>query len=177
MIVLRRASVFNHRTFAFLKGTTHNHQAFLEYSLYRSTRGFCFTLLSSALLLTSLGTYIRPFASSRRVANKSRNDSGDPNRDHKTYMESRDGSFAGPFDTRNEALLKLMGFKDWTVRTVPLENGIEAVVAGGRVTCYLHPNHKSDPVDKRLVDDFGVWSIDELSDCELADYLADSDSP
>jgi hypothetical protein len=92
-----------------------------------------------------------------------------------------DKSFAGPFDTQREAMLNIMGMKDWTVRVVTLENGIEAVEAGGRIKSYLHPHRsggiKDRQVDKRLVDDFGAWSIDELSEGELAEYLAEDCNP
>jgi len=57
----------------------------------------------------------------------------------------------------------------------------EAVEAGGRIKSYLHPHRsggiKDRQVDKRLVDDFGAWSIDELSEGELAEYLAEDCNP
>jgi hypothetical protein len=114
-----------------------------------------------------LGPYVRSFVSSRRVANKSRNDSGDANRDDKIYGE--DGSFAGPFDTQD--------FKETIPRVVKLENGMQALETGGYITSYLGPGVsgkiKDRLVDTRLVDQYGVWSVDELTEGQLADYLAE----
>jgi hypothetical protein len=73
------------------------------------------------------------------------------------------------------SLLNALGWKNWDVRVLPAENGVEAVEVGGHITGYLNPGSgrlKDRFVDKRLVDDFGVSSIDELSEGELAEYLA-----
>jgi len=68
-----------------------------------------------------------------------------------------------------------MNFKDWTMRTVQLDNGIEALETGGRITSYIDPNKggrlKDRLVDKRLVDEYGVWDINDLTGGQLSDYM------
>jgi hypothetical protein len=129
-----------------------------------------------------LDPYMRSFSSSGRVSNKYRN-SGDPadaDADSQTYNHAEGESFAGPFDTHEEALLKVMNFKDWTVRPVQLDNGIEALETGGRITSYIDPNKggrlKDRLVDKRLVDEYGVWDINDLTDGQLSDYMGEHDN-
>jgi hypothetical protein len=119
--------------------------------------------------------------SSGRVANQSpanNGDTRDSDKEDNTYAGKE--YFAGPFDTQKEAMLKAFKQKDWTVRVVRLDNGLEALETGGRISSYINPNAsgrlKDRLVDKRLVDDFGVWNIGDLTEGQLADYYAGEDS-
>ena len=126
----------------------------------------------------SLGSYVRSFLSSRRVANKSQTDSGDANRDNKIYLE--DGSLSGLFDTEAEALWEAVESKGWKGRVVKLENGMETWEHFGRIVAYINPiprTIKDILVDKHLVDDFGGWSLDELSEGQLTECLAEDCQP
>jgi len=120
---------------------------------------------------------LRSFVSSGRVANKGPVNDGDPrgtNKEGNNFVDEE--YFAGPFDTQNEAMLKAAKQKDWTVRVVQLDNGIQALETGGRISFYIDPNGsgrlEDRLVDTRLVDDFGVWDLDELSEGQLFEYLA-----
>jgi hypothetical protein len=124
---------------------------------------------------------LRSFVSVCRVANKGPVNDGGPRgtvKEDNTYVDEE--YFAGPFDTQEEAMLKAFKQKDWTVRVVQLDNGIQALETGGRISSYIDPNGsgrlKDRLVDKRLVDDFGVWDVDELSEGQLADYYMEEDS-
>ncbi|KAL6306363.1 hypothetical protein BKA93DRAFT_154644 [Sparassis latifolia] len=62
------------------------------------------------------------------------------------------------------------------IREVELENGLRGVEVRGVITTYVnpHPTGRGDRyVDWRLVDDYGAWHIDELTEGQLADYMAD----
>ncbi|GBE88737.1 hypothetical protein SCP_1401420 [Sparassis crispa] len=62
------------------------------------------------------------------------------------------------------------------IREVELENGLRGVEVRGVITTYVnpHPTGRGDRyVDRRLVDDYGAWHIDELTEGQLADYMAD----
>lgn len=76
--------------------------------------------------------------------------------------------------------LRALGMKDWTVRVTTAKNGMEAVEAGGRITAYIDPNAsgriKDRLVDPLLVDEYGVTSIDELTDGQMAEYFAEKES-
>ncbi|KIM75338.1 hypothetical protein PILCRDRAFT_827433 [Piloderma croceum F 1598] len=167
MIVLHRApalKLFVSSRFTILKRTA-NHRGCLAIGLGSS---ICPTVL-------------RSFVSSGRVANKSPVNAGDPrgtNKESNTYVDEE--YFAGPFDTQQEAMLKAFNQKDWTVRVVQLDNGIQALETGGRISSYINPNGsgglKDRLVDKRLVDDFGVWNVNELTEGQLADYYTEQDS-
>jgi hypothetical protein len=74
-------------------------------------------------------------------------------------------------------MLKALKMKDWMMRVVTLKDGREALESGGHITSYINPNQsgrfQDRLVDMRLVDDYGVWSLDELSEGELAGYLVE----
>ena len=80
-----------------------------------------------------------------------------------------------PKDEAEESLLNALGMKDRTVRLTKDENGNEVVTTGGRITSYLRPGSgglKDRLVDPRLVEDFGVYDINDLTEGQLADYFA-----
>ena len=69
-----------------------------------------------------------------------------------------------------------MGMKNWDVCVTKDEKGNEVLTAGGRVTAYLRPGSPYERVKDRLVDpllveNFGVYDIDDLSEGQLAEYL------
>ena len=63
---------------------------------------------------------------------------------------------------------------------VKLDNGTLAVERGGRISAYINPKEsatlKDMLVDRRLVDDFGVWDIDKLTEDQLVDNRKGQDS-
>ena len=80
-----------------------------------------------------------------------------------------------PKDDAGRSLLAALGMRDWAVRVTKDEIGREVVTAGGRVTAYVKPGPgrlKHRLVEPRLVDDFGVWDIEDLTEGQFADYFA-----
>jgi len=79
-------------------------------------------------------------------------------------------------NVNSEALLKIMGMKDWTVRVVRQSNGMDGLEAGGKLMGYIDPTKggrlKDRIVDRSLVDDFGVSDINELTEGQMAEYFA-----
>ncbi len=78
-------------------------------------------------------------------------------------------------DETEESLLNALGMKDCTVHLTKDEKGNEVVTAGGRVTGYVRPGPgrlKHRLADPRVVEDFGVYDINDLTEGQLAEYLA-----
>ena len=119
---------------------------------------------------------VRAFAVSNKYSKEETFRSGQSSNGNSDDPSAGKSDHGQAFDTQEEALLNMMNFKDWTRRVVTLEDGVEALETGGRITSYLNPDTsgrlKDRLVDKRLVDEFGVSSVDDLTEGQQVEYFA-----
>jgi hypothetical protein len=88
--------------------------------------------------------------------------------------DSKPGDENGASDVDEKANKSLPLNSD--VRVVDLDNGMQGLVCGGRITSYIDPHKpgriKDRLVDCQLLDEYGATDIDDLTEGQLAEYLA-----